>query len=70
MSNPASSRIRHDTLGTNETSVRCSCLKSGTLTVLSLNAFMKMGASEALRLADSLCPRCSKRQESSDAKSL
>jgi|GEM_PF-5767207 hypothetical protein len=60
MPNASTNRIRHDHLGAAEVSVRCSCVKDGTLAVLSLTHFMKIGRNEALRLADSLCPRCSR----------
>ena len=63
MLNPASSdRIRHDQFGASEVSVKCACQKDGALTVLPLPHFMQIGQDEALRIADSLCPRCSRQR--------
>ena len=52
----SSNRIRHDLLGLAETSVRCSCARKGTIAILSLDHFMKIGPEEALAIADSICP--------------
>lgn len=54
-----SNRIRHDLLGIAEASVRCSCAQKGTIAILSLSHFLKIGPEKALALADSLCPVCS-----------
>jgi|HubBroStandDraft_6_1064221.scaffolds.fasta_scaffold20585_3 hypothetical protein len=56
-------RIRHDQFDAGDVSVRCSCPHKGTLIILSLGLFMKMGAETALSMANSNCPRCSARTE-------
>jgi hypothetical protein len=63
MPNLSTNRIRHDQFDAGDVSVRCSCPDKGTLIILSLGLFMKMGAETALSMADSNCPRCCARKE-------
>ena len=63
MLSPSTNRIRHDALGVGDVSVRCACPAKGTLIIVSLDYFMKLGADAALTMAESRCPKCTARKK-------
>lgn len=63
MPDTSTNRIRHDQFDAGDVSIRCSCASKGTLIIVSLGLFMKIGTETALSMADGNCPRCYARKK-------